>query len=182
MKSVPGLSHFWDCLACPSVGRVCRPLPRNFGGYILSTTERFHMRRFLLILLIALLPIRGFAGGVMAVEMSTQALNAINLIAGHAYPSGDSGLFDGQALDQATPECPGHAQAASGVAAHSHDTQPTTDDHCKNCSVCQICNSLAIAGSVAIPAGLLPAQSPKPAIGVSFASAALATSLKPPIS
>jgi hypothetical protein len=140
------------------------------------------MRRFFLILLIALLPIRGFAGGVMAVEMSTQTLNAINMVAGYAYPSVDSGLFDGKTLEQASPECPGHSEAASGVAAHSHDTQDTPNDHCKNCSVCQICNSLAIAGSVAIPAGLLPAQSPKPAIGVSFASAALASGLKPPIS
>ena len=177
MKSVPGLSRFWMCLM-----PVGSRLAWNFGGFILSTTERFPMRRFLLILLIALLPIRGFAGGVMAVEMSTQTLNAINMVAGYAYPSGDSGLFDGQTLDLTAPECPGHSEAASGVAAHSHDTQDTTDDHCKNCSVCQICNSLAIAGSVAIPAGLLPAQAPRRGVGVSFASAALAASLKPPIS
>lgn len=141
------------------------------------------MRRFVLILMLVLLPLRGWAGSVMAVEMSAQNFNAINLEAEYDYSTRASGHFDEESAAQSHAGCPGHAEMALGASSHSPDGQETTaNGHCGSCGVCQICHSFALANTVALAPALLPSPSFFAATGFSFASASLASSLKPPIS
>jgi hypothetical protein len=148
------------------------------------------MRRIFIILMIALLPLRGWAGVVMAAEMSAnmvmQYSNAINLVASPAYPERVTATFNGENEAKKQPECPGHAaqhagpESASATAHESHLTTPNS--HCDNCGTCQVCNSVALSSGTGFQPAVLPPPSITPAAGFSFASALLAAGLKPPIS
>ncbi len=113
------------------------------------------MRRLFLILMIAVLPLRAWAGDTMAVGMMTANVAAHVPCAGH------------DAVESAS------SQPASDVNSNAH---------CETCVVCQICHSVALTGLARVQ--LPPITSPsQPAIrGARFASALLAISLKPPIS
>lgn len=124
------------------------------------------MHRFLIILMIALLPLRSWAGDVMALSMSTHALTAAstNILVKQA----SGGMED----------CAGHS-AFQSETAH---TGAVDDGHCKTCVTCQICHSVAL---VNIP--LLASDTPevnhlKSPSAIPFASATLADRVKPPIS
>lgn len=148
------------------------------------------MRRIFIILMIALLPLRGWAGVVMAAEMSadmvTQNVAAINLVAATAYPERVTAIFNGENEVKKQPECPGHAaqhaepESASATAHESPQTTP--NGHCDNCGTCQVCNSVVLSNGTGFQPTVLPPSSITPAAGFSFASALLAAGLKPPIS
>ena len=141
------------------------------------------MRRFIFILMIALLPLRGWMGEAMATEMATMHLiatqaintpatakfgtkNGMNGMSGHSEASVDATL-----PSTAMPaDCEMHAKSAS-------DSTPSK----QLCSHCQACHAVGLAATVQIisPSSL---HTPAPAEHVSlFASAPLALSQKPPI-
>jgi hypothetical protein len=121
------------------------------------------MRYLLLALMITLLPVRGWVGNAMAVDMAVQqTLQA---------------QAEGKALPAMPDDCPMHAGATAETA-----TDPLTAGHCNDCDTCELCLALAsFAGSVGALASSTPSADPPPA-GHLFSSAEGSTHLKPPIS
>ncbi|MDH4448973.1 MAG: hypothetical protein QE265_00065 [Rhodoferax sp.] len=126
------------------------------------------MRVVLLILLIALAPLRGMATELMATRMAaTLAMDmSASAAASDTHPSG-------------------HHCEEMALAAH-HTAQPATTlashDGCENCSLCQMCASAALPSEwhVALPSVSPHVQLPPRADR--FASAWSALAQKPPIS
>lgn len=123
------------------------------------------MRHYLVILMIALLPLRSWAGDVMAVSMSTQALTTVSteLVVKH----------DSAAVE----DCAGHSGSASDVS----EAATAEDGHCSNCVTCQICHSVALVSIGVASAGTPEANRLGVSTAATFASAPLADSVKPPI-
>ncbi|MFN3571704.1 MAG: hypothetical protein ACK4VX_15585 [Polaromonas sp.] len=122
------------------------------------------MRYLLLALMITLLPVRGWVGNAMAVDMaSQQALQA---------------QAEGKASAAMPEDCPMHAGAAAGAA----DDTATAAGHCNDCDTCELCLALA---SFSWPSGAMGGFTPAgqaPSGGHPFSSAEGGTRLKPPIS
>ena len=137
------------------------------------------MRTLFLALLIALLPIRGWLGDAMAIEMVRHSLPASAAVA-MAASSGDA----------ADAHCHDAMDAADGtdMANHtaSHDGGPSDNgpDHqgCDTCTACQVCHTVALGGMPAIDTVHSAPQAPPAAHAARFASAEPAPGLKPPIS
>ena len=144
------------------------------------------MRQLLLILMIALLPMRGWVGDVMAMEMSAQKLVAITLVANNAHPTRATGQFNGENMPAAQGECAEHAGNAAihstSVADAASSADDATSGHCNTCAVCEICHSVALHNAMASnPPDFIPHT--LPSIGSTrFASALSALGQKPPIS
>ncbi len=140
------------------------------------------MRVFLIALMIALLPLRGWVGDAMAAELLATALAqtqvAPEMIANHAHESRAEAGFHSE-ISMKTPslshaDCAGHDTAAQATS----DRVP----HGKTCTLCQTCNSVALAAPAPMPAAMSLPQALPPAVPPRFASADRALSLKPPIS
>jgi hypothetical protein len=151
------------------------------------------MRFFLFALMIALLPLRGFAGDVMATEMAIQMAaqhskqnelhehhaDATNTVAGHADHSAASGQMDAhhevagtQAANAALDGCPVHAAAEQ---CHSSDNHGS-------CQACQACHTVALSlAFTQVEPVFASSRLPNPA-AAQFASAEAALGQKPPIS
>ena len=128
------------------------------------------MRYLLVALMIVLLPLRGWAGNVMAVDMAAQQV----LMAQTATV--DTAI----AAESAMPaDCPMQAQAA---ADKSSDAAQTTGSHCNGCNTCQLCLTLASFTWTHSPAGPIKPHAAPSAIGIRFSNADSVASLKPPIS
>jgi hypothetical protein len=142
------------------------------------------MRHLLLVLMIALLPVRGWIGDAMATGMAAGHLQhqqaATEFIAVHPHESVASDHFDHV---MPAPEAM-HAQAAPDCAGHqvSHGNEQAADAHCDSCAACQACHTVALSPAAA---GLNPVFQaltlPRPAPD-QFASADAALGQKPPIS
>jgi hypothetical protein len=133
------------------------------------------MRFLLLALMIALLPVRGWMGNAMAVDMASQILAKAQKT-GSAVPA--SAVADADASMPA--DCPMHAQSADKAAADT-DAQ-ASGVHCNACDTCELC--LALATSTwpdLLPTAFTPHAAPL-ATGYRFSSADSFSSLKPPIS
>ena len=133
------------------------------------------MRRFVLVLMIALLPLRTWAGDVMAIDMVAGAQSASpsasSSALGQAASSVDSALAHHQM--PSAIDCEGHA----GTSSAESDAQA----HCKTCVTCQICHSVVILAQApgVSPPDLTPALT---VVGAPrFTSAERAPSQKPPI-
>ncbi len=124
------------------------------------------MRHYLIILMIALLPLRSWAGDVMAVSMATQALTTANaeLVVKHV------------ATDM--QDCAGH----SGSANDLPEAAASDEGHCKTCVTCQICHSVALVSIDVLASDPPDVNRLKSTSASTFASATLADSVKPPIS
>ncbi|MEQ1657719.1 MAG: hypothetical protein ABL896_02980 [Hylemonella sp.] len=124
------------------------------------------MRVLFLALMIALLPLRGWVGDVMAMNMTTAALlpaEAPDAPTRHHEPAAQT---HGQAND-----CPGHTGAGASASAD-----------CSTCTACQICHSVALTPAVPqLVSSLLPTDRPQTTIR-QYASAERAPGFKPPIS
>lgn len=137
-----------------------------------------NMRRLAVFLMIALLAARGWAGVMMSVEMSIQSLAAVPSMASSiplAEPTGSAG--GGVAmLDKV--DCPEHAtmQTASDAVADG------SGSHCNTCVACQICHTVALTSLMPEKLASFGAYSLTTPGGTRFASAALASGFKPPIS
>lgn len=131
------------------------------------------MRHFVLVLMIALLPLRGWVGDAMAMELAPSRMAA------HALPTAEpaQGPHHGAmaAAGMAAPaDCPGHAAAQD-------ETQPKAAD-CNTCTACQSCHAVALTPSFPhLAPAPLPANRPL-AAAHHFASAERAPGFKPPIS
>ncbi len=140
------------------------------------------MRHFLLALLIALMPLRGWAGDAMATQMAAVAAVQQSPVAqyGGAHadtpgaPGHDHAVSDPASAQTAAPDCAGHSATQSASSSDS--------SHCQSCVVCQACYSVALLlpslAGTATPIAKVAPQSAAP----SFTSAERALRLKPPIS
>jgi hypothetical protein len=120
------------------------------------------MRVWLLLILIALVPLRTWAGDVMAIQMAPHANTAV-AVASHTHKSAQTNCHELQTEPEA-----GATNSAQG--------------HCATCASCQACFTVAIATpSLQIAAQTLPHHQPV-AANAQFTSAILALGHKPPIS
>ena len=140
------------------------------------------MRTLLLALMIALLPIRGWLGDAMAVEMVRHALPASSMAAQEAFPASP-------ALAAADAHCHEAMEAAdSGMETMAHHDEGSSSDHgtdhqgCGTCTVCQVCHTVALGGTPLVDIVHGAPQAPPAAHAARFASAEPVLGLKPPIS
>jgi hypothetical protein len=131
-----------------------------------------NMRRWFLLIMIALLPIRGWVGDVMAADMVTQRIAALAQVPVQVQQPAD-------AAADPHADCHGKAAATSPALPAAGDALATD---CGNCTSCQVCHSVAMAATPG--AGTLaPAPHAAPPLrGTHFASAEPARGFKPPIS
>jgi hypothetical protein len=138
---------------------------------------RLRLRFWLLVLMMALLPLRGWVGDAMAGQMLAQKLSVVQPVSQdvtdapiqHADCPGHTG--NGEVGAQAPADQPS-ASAASGNDANSGD--------CGTCTACQVCHSAAF---VSVPEATLFAStfSIAPALGnVAFTSTDPLAGFKPP--
>ena len=145
------------------------------------------MHIFLFVLMIALLPLRGFAGDVMATEMAIQMAtqaqshhaDATKDIAAHADHSGASGHFDSHHETATAQEA---ATTTNACADHLAAEQCHSSDTHGSCQACQACHTVALALAFD-PVQPVFASSMLPRLAAAqFASAEAALGQKPPIS
>lgn len=141
------------------------------------------MRVLLLVLMVALAPLRGWAGELMALQMATQQLAAAagkpvdrhGGPADHAHSSGDPAPLHS--------DCLGHTAAKAAAIPASDGAQ---DVHaaadCPTCSACQSCSLSALAESPRGCSGMQVSNGVPNFVSTTFTSAAPALGLKPPIS
>ncbi len=116
------------------------------------------MRRFIFILMIALLPLRGWMGEAMATEMA-----ATNLIASQAINTPANVDFE---AENSMSDC------------DLHKNKTTTESSCTHC---QACHATGLASTVQIISyGKVHYAQPLAQVG-QFASASIAHNQKPPI-
>lgn len=142
------------------------------------------MRHLLLILMIALLPLRGWVSDAMAtgmaagqVEQLQQRQVAIKSIAIHAHEvNGKAHLEHEMAVvdvAQTPADCAGHEQESKADAGASH---------CDSCSACQACHTVALSSFSSLQFTAFHAFAAPHAASAQFASADAALRQKPPIS
>jgi hypothetical protein len=141
------------------------------------------MRLFVIIVLMALLPLRGWAGDGMAIRM---AIGMTSSMAGHHGAAPAQPLAAAQTPVAAEhADCVEHASMAAAQPTVGGDiaAKPASPDHCSTCPTCQACFTVGLL----VPTIELPVQLPRTAFQQDravavFASADLAHSQKPPIS
>ena len=138
------------------------------------------MRHLLLVLMIALLPLRGWVGDAMATSMAAGQLQqqvATKIIATHAHQSGAQDHFD---HETAAPEA---VQAVHDCASDAADeTSHAAGTHCESCAACQACHTVALSQTAADVNTVFNALTRPHAAADQFASAEAALRQKPPIS
>lgn len=119
----------------------------------------FRLTRYLLIaLMLVLLPLRGWAGNIMAVDMAATA-----------------------AMQAKMANVSNQTAMPADCAMHF---QPSTDDAatlCGSCDTCELCLAVANLTYASWPVSQLTRHSSPLAYDGSFSSAARAMNLKPPI-
>jgi len=154
------------------------------------------MRLMLLVLMMALLPLRGWAGEVMATEMASSQVShqhgqrddVIESIAGQVHKKGISDTFELEKTAFEVAKALLEANSTKTVAMHDcagdakGDDATQTDSRCDVCPACQACHTVALSqlethgASLAMPVAL--PHSP----AAQFVSAVAALGQKPPIS
>jgi hypothetical protein len=134
------------------------------------------MRHFVLALMIALLPLRGWVGDAMAMELASETLeqpvSAIESGANHAHAMMVAADSDAKTLMHA--DCQEHAPSPDDSSQAASD--------CETCTSCQICHTVALTPTLPqLAAASVPAARPQ-AASTFFASAERAPGFKPPIS
>ncbi len=126
------------------------------------------MRHFVFAILIALLPLRSWAGDAMAIQMAAQATATAS--ADHAD------CMEHAAMAAMTAQDLGHDQTPD---IHNQDQR---QGHCHTCAACQACSAVALAlpeTAMALPA--LPHSVPR-WTAARYTSADRSLGQKPPIS
>ena len=144
------------------------------------------MRIFLFALMIALLPLRGFAGDVMATEMAIQMAaqaqshpaDATKNVASHADHSGASGHFDSHHETAAAQEA---ATKVNACADHMAAEQCHSSDNHGSCQACQACHTVALSLAFNQAQPVLASSMLPHLVAAQFASAEAALGQKPPI-
>ncbi|HEY0822165.1 MAG TPA: hypothetical protein VGD76_00125 [Ramlibacter sp.] len=125
------------------------------------------MRRWLLILVILLLPLRGWMGEAMAGQMHHAPLGT------HAHPAATVQT----AQPPAAHGCEAHAHAAPAQDAQA---QPQADADVPTCASCQVCSAVALSpAAAASPASTFSQPRPQ-TVQPAYASADTGLFFKPP--
>lgn len=120
------------------------------------------MRRLLVLIMIVLLPLRGWAGDLMSVQMATRS--AVSASVEAAMP----------------PGCPMHSQASQAHPGQDGEGSPSQGDM-KNCASCGLCVPLAELAHARFDTVAFAGHA-QPLVGdAAFVSASLAPTVKPPI-
>lgn len=122
------------------------------------------LKRYLLIaLMLVLLPLRGWAGNVMAVDMAAQQVAMAQV-----HPTDVAAMSADCAMAMQTP-----AEAKQQVSQSS--------SHCHSCDTCQLCLALATTHQAYWVISPISRHSAVLHTGTEFSSADSASSFKPPI-
>ena len=128
------------------------------------------MRFLLIALMIVLLPLRGWAGNAMAIDMAAQQVLVAQSSEANTAAIG---------AESAMPvDCPMHMQPLDDRA----DQAGTAGAHCHSCDTCQLCLAMASWAHSEWPAGTMSRPGAPLLAGHDFRSADSAASFKPPIS
>lgn len=148
------------------------------------------MRRWLLVLLVALLPVRSGAGDAMATGMATDAMKPA--VAGHLLNPDSIANYQEStgAIGRFSPENSTHPQgdcqeATCCVAAEGGDCPVTAlggHTHGQSCASCLACNTVALAVTLTLPDPPAATATVPMAQPLAFDSAVPDRGLKPPIS
>jgi hypothetical protein len=127
------------------------------------------MRRWFILLMIALLPIRGWVGDAMAADMLTQRLHTLAPVQAATTQPADA-----------------HADCHGKTVAHN-PAQPVAGNapdiaDCGSCASCQVCHSLVLAAASGTASAVSAPHAAPPVRGTHFASAEPTRGFKPPIS
>lgn len=135
------------------------------------------MRFWFFALMIVLLPVRGWMGNAMAVDMAAQAA----VQADKALSQGLAKKTQGSTAASMPADCPMSAQPANPASVSVDLSAPDTV-HCNACDTCELC--LALTTIRVFQLSLPPAQTcdATTAVRAGFASADRTVGLKPPIS
>ncbi len=123
------------------------------------------MRHLLLVVMMILLPIRGWAGNDMAVGMAASIVTSATAKAGEPMMSAD---------------CPMHVQTLAADTANDSN-QASTGQQC-SCDTCELCLALATVTHIAWSSGGASPHIAPLTTGIAYNSAESASRLKPPIS
>lgn len=137
------------------------------------------MRHWFIILLIALLPLRGWVGDAMALQDIAAEPETTVVSANKDHPTAVEAPFS---QENGASAMTGRLHAAcheTGVAAPTEGLQT---GHAAQCNACQICHSAAVSPDLSLPAApTLPTAAPV-FKATAVTSATPAPGLKPPIS
>jgi hypothetical protein len=136
------------------------------------------MRLLLVVLMIALLPMRGWAITAMAADHA-EAWIATQNIATYSYQTRVTSGF-GASISVEHADC--HEHSESAPIAQPDDADVVTSDHsCTSCDACGLCHLSAAVGTRLTPENLAHPSTQPQALGQSFASVTPPPRLKPPI-
>lgn len=126
------------------------------------------MRRWLLLVIVLLLPLRGWLGEAIAGEMHHGAAAAVQAshVAQHAHTAAGLARHDGV----------GHDHGATPQAG----AQPQSSFDAGTCASCQVCSSVALAPTVTPTTGATFSQPRPDTVQLAYASAEPSLFFKPP--
>ena len=139
------------------------------------------MRHLFLILMIALLPLRGWASDAMATAMvMAQVQQQQTAASASATGTPEAGMPVHQATQAVVADA---AQMAADCSSHAFGQDEQAEDtHCNTCSACQACHTVALSPpTVDVTTTVNPRTLPR-AVVAQFVSAEHALGQKPPIS
>ena len=125
------------------------------------------MRYLFVILMIALLPLRGWAGHVMAVDMAGQQIAAAQKASQEHAQNGSNAAMPA--------DCPMLVKAGA-----DGDSTPSSTN-C-SCDTCELCLALVSSKDTGLLEATFTPHTPPQAASAGFSSAHHAADLKPPIS
>jgi hypothetical protein len=144
------------------------------------------MRRFFVLLLVCLLPLRAWAGDAMAMQMAQSGGMAQHASApAPAVNAAAHGDCHGEG-SQAQPDAHAPADATNtsvdpaGNELPSAGASEATPD-CGKCIACDLCHATGVPTSAAVVANLVTHSQQLTVKSISFDSADALTQLKPPI-
>jgi hypothetical protein len=145
------------------------------------------MRLLLLILMIALLPLRSWAAVGVPIEAQAVVLSAIKKVAGQAKLTPPTIQITQkiahphEACHPLTPTAAPAAASAAEPAKTSVATLAQPKSPCTSCTDCALCHTLAPEPGLGVSAAPVPSNGQRPGGKHRFDSALIGLSLKPPI-
>ncbi len=142
------------------------------------------MRRWFVLFLICLLPLRAWAGDVMAVQMSqNQAIDQVAHIAAPEKAPAATAPIQVSAPETST-DC--HGQMKSSGGDWAAESNASSGEHgpapeCAKCIACDLCHATGVATSEMAVGHVSVHGQHQPAKNSAFGSADFAAQFKPPI-
>ena len=143
------------------------------------------MRYFVMVLMMILLPLRSWAGDVMATQMASAAVNSSFATQKIATNIDKTSATSELSLFKSSDRHAAAAHAMPDCASHAPDQAPdTTASHaaCDTCQACQACHTVALACNTAVVSRVFASPRTPLALAAHFTSATAALGQKPPIS